>query len=246
LERWLDDATLQAVAAENNLSETAFLVARPSESDEADGGYDLRWFTPSVEVPLCGHATLAAAHVVFRRLEPTLERVRFHSKSGPLEVERDGELLALDFPSHPPGPCNPPPGLVDALGHPPAELLRGLYYLAVYASEQEVAALAPDFGALRRIEGSEVIATAPCEAGGDVDFVSRFFAPGVGIDEDPVTGSAHCTLTPYWSKRLGKVALRARQISARGGELTCEDRGERVRIAGQAVLVIEGELTLPL
>ncbi len=239
LEAWLPDETLQAIAAENNLSETAFFVPRDGEPD----AYDLRWFTPAAEVPLCGHATLASAHVLFER-DPALACVRFQTReSGPLEVTRDGDLLAMDFPSAPPGPCDPPDGLIDALGEPPDELLKGThYYMAVYGREADVAALAPDFPAVARA-GAEVIVTAPGDAA-DLDFVSRFFAPSLGIDEDPVTGSAHCTLTPYWAKRLGKSKLRARQISARGGDVFCEDRGERVLLCGSAVTVIIGELKL--
>lgn len=234
LESWLPDATLQSIAIENALSETAFLVG-------GGGRYRLRWFTPGAEVDLCGHATLAAASVVFETLEPGRTRVVFDSLSGELAVERDGELLALDFPSRPPAPCGEIPGLSGALGRAPLELLASRDLLAVYASEEDVRALAPDFAALSRIDTFAVIATAP---GRDCDFVSRFFAPRVGVPEDPVTGSAHCTLAPYWAARLGKRSLRARQVSARGGELACELRGERVRIAGRVVRYLEGTITL--
>ena len=236
LERWLDDALLQAVAAENNLSETAYFVA------EGDG-WRLRWFTPEVEVDLCGHATLATAHLIFTRLSTDADRIRFQTRSGAVEVIRQtGGRLALDFPSCPAKPVNDP-GRLDAiaaaLGRPPRELLFGMDYLVVFADESDVASLAPDMGRVAKLGGRGVIVTAP---GRDCDFVSRFFGPNVGIPEDPVTGSAHCTLTPYWSHRLGKTSLTARQISRRGGELFCEDRGERTRIAGHAVLYLEGTI----
>jgi PhzF family phenazine biosynthesis protein len=234
LESWLPDVTMQAIASENNLAMTAFFVG-------GSGRYDLRWFTPLAEVDLCGHATLATALIVFQNLEPSLAEVHFETKSGTLAVARDGERLALDFPSRPPEPCPEPPGLFDALGAAPRELLKSRDYMAVFESEVDVRSLRPEMERLRRIECFGVIATAP---GREVDFVSRFFAPAIGIPEDPVTGSAHCTLTPYWSRRLGKTRLGARQLSARGGELACEQRGERVRIAGRAVLYLEGTITL--
>lgn len=234
LEAWLPDATLQSIAAENNLAETAFFVGR-------GGAYQLRWFTPVTEVDLCGHATLASAFVVFGVLEPSLDEVRFETKSGPLSVARDGELLALDFPSRPPVPCAAPSGLIEALQATPRELLKARDHLAVFESEDEVRSLRPDMERLKRVDCFAVIATA---AGREADFVSRFFAPAVGIPEDPVTGSAHCTLTPYWARRLAKTRLQARQLSARGGELLCEDLGERVRIAGRAVLYLEGAISI--
>jgi len=230
LDRWLPDATLQAIAAENNLSETAFFVSR-------EGGHDIRWFTPLVEVDLCGHATLAAAHVILRHLEPGRPDVRFGSASGPLAVRREGELLALDFPSRPPEPCAPLPGLVEALGRVPGEVGKSRDWMVVYECEEDVRTLRPDFGRLAALELFGVIVTAP---GAEADFVSRYFAPREGVPEDPVTGSAHCTLVPYWSRRLGQAVLRARQVSARGGELFCEDRGARVRIAGRAVTYLDG------
>jgi predicted PhzF superfamily epimerase YddE/YHI9 len=229
LPRWLDDAVLQAIAQENNLSETAFFVNEES-------ALRLRWFTPVHEVDLCGHATLAAAHVILRVLEPGREEVRFASRSGPLIARARGEWLELDFPSRPPEPIDAPPALAAALGGAPVEILAARDYFVVYAGEDEVPALRPDFQRLAALD-REVIVTAPGRA---CDFVSRFFAPRAGIDEDPVTGSAHCTLIPYWSRRLGKRALEARQLSARGGELRCEDRGERVAIAGRAVGYLEG------
>jgi PhzF family phenazine biosynthesis protein len=233
---WLPDATMQAIAAENNLAETAFFVPRGE-------GYLLRWFTPTVEVELCGHATLASAFVVTRIMEPERRSVRFETlKAGILEVTRDGDLLALDFPSWPPEAEPADPRILDALGTAPARgfVARGRT-LAVYDRAQDVAGLRPDFAALRRIPEANVITTAP---GGDVDFVSRYFAPNHGVDEDPVTGSSHCVLIPYWAVRLGKARLTARQVSERGGELLCTLRGDRVAIAGRAVLYLEGTITV--
>lgn len=232
LDTWLPDATLQAIAAENNQSETAFFVP-------ADEGYALRWFTPTVETALCGHATLASGFVVMTRLSPGQSDVRFQTQSGPLTVTRDKDRYALDLPAQPATPCPAPEGMAAALGRPPAAVLAAVKLLAVYDRAADVASLAPDFGALARLAGDGVIATAPGE---DCDFVSRYFAPHAGIPEDPVTGSAHCTLVPYWAARLGKTHLRARQISRRGGELFCTDEGDRVRVAGHAVLYSEGRI----
>lgn len=237
LEAWLDDSTLQAIALENNLSETAFLVR---DGDD----YQLRWFTPTVEVPLCGHATLASAFVVFRFLDPCRRRVTFHSQSGALHVDRQdgpiGERLQLDFPVVAVTPCPPSDALAAALRTTPIELLRGTAYLARLDSAESVRRLQPDMHRLSQLDAN-VIITAP---GDDCDFVSRFFAPLSGVPEDPVTGSAHCALTPYWAERLGKTSLFARQVSARGGELWCERRGERVLIAGHAILYMQGVLRL--
>jgi len=234
LPRWLDDATLQAIAMENNLSETAFLVA-------CDGGYELRWFTPSVEVNLCGHATLAAAHTLFNHLDHAADDVRFQTHSGELRVRREGEVLTLDFPATPLVTTDVDLAICNALGATASEAVispdnpHAVVY--VFEFEQDVAALRPDFTALRAASKHCVIATAPGEA---CEFVSRFFGPQVGIDEDPVTGSAHCALVPYWSKRLGQVKLQARQISARGGDLACELRDGRVFMSGQAVTFMRG------
>jgi PhzF family phenazine biosynthesis protein len=236
LDHWLDDATLQAVATENNLSETAFFVGK-------EGDYHIRWMTPAAEVDLCGHATLASAWVVFNELERERTEVRFRSKSGPLRVTAEGERLALDFPSRPAEPADGAMGrLCEALGRRPAGILAARDYLAVYETEEEVRALEPDMAKVAALDRMGVIATAP---GRECDFVSRFFAPQVGVPEDPVTGSAHCTLTPYWSTRLGKPRLFARQISRRGGELWCEDQGDRVRIAGRAVKFLDGTIEVP-
>jgi len=230
LDAWLPDALMQKIALENNLSETAFFVP---EKD----GYHIRWFTPQVEVDLCGHATLASAHVLMEHLEPSLQQVRFTSRSGELRVERDGERKVLDFPAQPPEPCELPAGLADALGGAPGEVLRGPYLLARFENEAALRALRPDFRKLH--PHGYVITTAP---GDEVDFVSRFFCPAAGIDEDPVTGSAHCILTPYWAKQLGKRELRARQVSARGGELECALDGDRVRLAGHARTYLTGSI----
>lgn len=235
-ERWLADATMQAIAAENNLSETAFLV--PEGED-----WGLRWFTPTTEVDLCGHATLAAAAAVFDGAEDDDTEVVFHTASGALTVRRLGDRYELDFPAIPPLPFDTPPpaDLVEGLGRAPGEVLdAGHNYFCVYASEGEVAGLTPDFARLGALGDKRVIATAP-GASDDVDFVSRFFAPTVGVDEDPVTGSAHCSLAPYWADRLDQRTLRAQQISARGGLLEVEDRGARVLLRGGAVIVIRGE-----
>jgi predicted PhzF superfamily epimerase YddE/YHI9 len=234
LDAWIPDAQMQAIAAENNLSETAFFVA------EGDG-YRLRWFTPTVEVDLCGHATLAAGWLVLNRLAFERGEVRFATRSGDLFVRRDGDLMVLDFPAAAATKCPAPEELIRGLGREPFETYRAEYYLALFDDAKTVAALDPDFSALRTLSPSAVIASAP---GDDVDFVSRFFAPGFGIPEDPVTGSAHCILTPYWSNRLGRKSLTARQISARGGELYCEDLGDRVAIGGRAVLFMEGRMYL--
>jgi PhzF family phenazine biosynthesis protein len=233
LGKWQDDKLMQDIAAENNLSETAFFVLR-------GGDYELRWFTPTIEVDLCGHATLASAFVIFSQMGFVGDMIRFHTKSGVLTVARDGDVLTLDFPSRPPKSCAAPEALVRALGRKPAKILKARDYFAVFANAGDVQSLRPDFGLLGTLD-EKVIVTAP---GSDCDFVSRFFAPTAGINEDPVTGSAHCTLIPYWSQRLGKKKLLARQLSKRGGELFCEDAGDRVRIGGKAALYLRGEIQL--
>ncbi len=238
LERWPSDETLQRVAAEQNLSETAFLVREGPR-------YRIRWFTPRVEVDLCGHATLASAWVVLHHFEPAWPSVELESRSGPLFVLRDGARLVLDFPARPAGPLPAPDDLVHAMGgpRPGSSAASTRDWLLVYASEAEVRRLAPDPRALSRAAPrGGVIATAP---GDEVDFVSRFFAPAVGVDEDPVTGSAHTVLVPYWSRRLARTTLRARQVSPRGGDLWLEDRGSRVRIGGYVVPWLEGTIALP-
>ncbi len=235
LDRWLPDATLQTIAAENNLSETAYFVKQGER-------YHLRWFTPICEVNLCGHATLASAWVLWEKLGERAPLIRFDTRSGELRTTRADGWLWLDFPADPARPCEPPPALVAGLGVAPREVLLAGNYVALYDDAETVRALTPDFRLLATLDNHGVIVTAP---GKDCDFVSRFFAPKFGIDEDPVTGSAHCTLAPLWAARLGKTALRARQISHRGGELRCELAGERVRIGGRAVAYLEGEIELP-
>lgn len=238
LEAWLPDATLQAIAAENNLSETAYVLG-------GAGDYQIRWFTPTQEVPLCGHATLASAWVVFERLEPGRTRVIFQSQSGPLPVVRVGERLVLDFPVKPLEPADASTcesrTLLAALGRAPRELYSGWQWLALYDTAAEVRALRPDMAGILASGAHGVIVTAPGE---DCDFVSRFFAPAGGVPEDPVTGSAHTRLVPFWSARLGKTSLFARQVSARGGELWCElhSAENRVSIAGEAALFLEGNI----
>jgi len=258
LETWLPDAVLLGIAANNNLAETAFVVPRAAVSTDQSpsprlGGerevetsgsthsndFELRWFTPTIEMDLCGHATLAAASVLFRERGLQSSDVCFHSRSGLLAVARSGDLLTLDFPSRPPIPNYAPEALIRGLGAAPKEVFKARDYFAVFSSEAEVRALKPDFAVLKTLDCLGIIATAP---GTDCDFVSRFFAPGAGVDEDPVTGSAHCTLIPFWAQRLGKTKLFARQVSARGGELFCELAGDRVRIGGRAVHYLRGEI----
>jgi PhzF family phenazine biosynthesis protein len=238
LQEWLPDALLLKIAAENNLAETAFLVP------ERDF-YHLRWFTPKIEVDLCGHATLASAQVVFEMLYPGRRSVTFLTRrAGPLTVAIERDRLSMDFPARPPERVAAPAGLVEALGGAaPAEVWAAGNLLCVFETEGAVKALEPDFRKLAALDCFGLIATAPGSDG--IDFVSRYFAPRAGIDEDPVTGSAHCTLVPYWARRLGKSKLEAHQISARGGRLSCEDRGERVSLAGRAVLYLEGRIFVP-
>ena len=238
LRAWLPDGTMQAIALENNLSETAFFVPRE------DGGFDLRWFTPRLEVDLCGHATLGTAWVLFNRLGHDGGTIVFHTGSGPLTVSRDGDRLAMDFPAQPPAPMVPGAGIGDvagALGVAPEAVLAAPYALAVLDSEETVRAVRPDFRRVAGLDIPELIITAPGE---DCDFVSRFFAPAGGIDEDPVTGSAHCILIPYWAERLGKTEMFARQVSARSGALWCALKGDRVSIAGHAAPYLEGTITV--
>ncbi len=226
---------MQSIAMENNLSETAFIQAT------GPGHYRIRWFTPAVEVDLCGHATLAAAWVVINEIEPGLSRVLFDSGVGRLEVEaRDGRLI-LDFPSRPPRPIEIEAALAEAMGKRPVEVLKSRDLVLVYSSEADVTGLRPDFGKLAAASTFGVLATA---RDNQVDFVSRCFFPAVGIDEDPVTGSAHCSLIPFWAERLGKTSLSALQRSARGGELFCELKGDRVHIGGRVVPYLKGEITV--
>lgn len=237
LTEWLDDDCLQLVAAENNLSETAYFLPHGDY-------YELRWFTPRCEVRLCGHATLASAFVIMQLLSPGLNSVRFETRfSGELAVSRQDDLLAMDFPALTPWDCaNPPTALIEGLGQPPASVMQiDDNCFAIYASQDDIARIRPDFRLLEKLHPAGVAITAP---GDDADFVSRYFAPSYGVPEDPVTGSTHCSLAPYWSKRLGKTKLHARQVSERGGELWCEVKRERVVIKGKAVLTLRGELLI--
>jgi len=234
LDEWLPDVVLQAIAAENNLAETAFVIAKGDVCP-------LRWFTPALEIDLCGHATLATADVLFRRYYRDLGRITFATRSGELIVSREGGLLSMDFPSRPGRRVDVTETLVSALGTRPREAWLTRDLLVVFDSEDQVKGFRPDFSRIAALDAFALIITAP---GAEVDFVSRFFAPKAGIPEDPVTGSSHCTLTPYWAGRLGKRALTARQLSARGGELRCELRGDRVVIAGTAVEYLRGEISV--
>lgn len=232
LEDWLSDDVLQSIAQENNLSETAFFVPNKEK-------IHIRWFTPTSEVNLCGHATLATAFVLFEKLDFDREVITFESRSGDLSVSRENQHLVLDFPSQPGTPCAIPTALVEGLGQEPVEVEEGKSYLAVFESEEDVLGVEPEWERLRELHPRSVIVTAE---GGVCDFVSRFFAPSYGIDEDPVTGSAHCMLTPYWAHKLNKAKLTARQLSQRRGELVCELKGDRVLISGKAVLYLEGTI----
>jgi PhzF family phenazine biosynthesis protein len=232
LDAWLKDELLQAIAADNNLSETAFFV-------KTENGFHLRWFTPVAEVDLCGHATLATAHVIFEMLGYAKPIIAFETRSGILTVEKKGSLLVMDFPSVPPKPCVPPNALLAGLVQQPLEVLAANDYLVIYDSEDAIHSIKPDFAKLAELDLRGVIVTA---RGCEVDFVSRFFAPKFGIPEDSVTGSAHCVLTPYWSAKLGKQVLNARQVSKRGGDIQCELKGNRVVIAGHAVTFMEAEI----
>jgi PhzF family phenazine biosynthesis protein len=233
---FLGDATLQAIAAENNLSETAFLVPEGGE-------YQLRWFTPATEVPLCGHATLASATVVMERLEPARSQVVFHSASGPLTVNRAAAGYAMHFPARAAEPVPPPPGLVEALGVVPVEVLANAFsYTALLPNAQAVRELSPDIAAIARLDRAGLIVTAAGDGG--YDFVSRYFAPAKGIPEDPVTGAAHCMLTPYWAKRLNKKEFRAFQASPRGGEVICRLTNSGVDLEGSCVFYLEGEVEI--
>lgn len=234
MDAWLDDATLQAIAAENNLAETAFVIPQGDCSP-------LRWFTPTLEMDLCGHATLAAAQVLFQRHFPQAAELRFETRSGALAVSREQDRLVLDFPARPGVASTVEPALRALLGVEAVTARRARDLMVVLEREQQVREFAPDFAVIAALDAFARILTAP---GDTVDFVSRFFAPRAGVPEDPVTGSAHCTLIPYWAERLGKRQLLARQLSARGGELHCELRGERVGIGGHVVEYLRGEITL--
>lgn len=234
LNSWLPDVTMQSIAAENNLAETAFIV-------KAGARYEIRWFTPTVEVDLCGHATLASAHILFERYNMHGDTIEFYSpRSGVLKVTKQDGLLSLDFPKDVFEKVTPPAVIAEGIGITPLETFRGKTdYMAVVSSQSEVENIRPDFNKISQLNARGLIVTAP---GGNCDFVSRFFAPQSGIDEDPVTGSSHTTLTPYWSEKLGRKTLTAMQLSARKGYLQCTDKGERVEISGKAVTYLVGEI----
>ena len=236
LNEWLGDSVLQNIAAENNLAETAFII-------KSESGYDLRWFTPALEIDLCGHATLASAYVIFKFLEPSLEHVAFKTMSGQLEVSIDSEQkLSMDFPARAPQQIEIKGIHQQAFGIKPLEVWQSRDLLVLFESEAQIAQLQPNLDKISEITDSfAVIATAK---GDEVDFVSRFFAPNAGIPEDPVTGSAHCTLVPFWANRLGKDVLNAKQLSKRGGELFCENKDDRVAMSGYASLFFKGEIYL--
>lgn len=234
LNEWLDDVVLQNIAAENNLAETAFII-------QTNAGYDLRWFTPTVEIDLCGHATLASAYVVFEFLQPELKRVEFSSMSGKLTVDKtDSGKLSMDFPSRQVTTGEVSELITQALGKRPKEVWESQDLVAVFENESDIQSIQPDMEKLKYItDFFAVIITAP---GNNVDFVSRFFAPNAGIPEDPVTGRAHCVLIPFWAKRLNKSTLHAMQLSQRTGEVFCEDKGNRVAMMGDASLFFKGEI----
>lgn len=235
LKFWLPDATLQAIAAENNLSETAFII-------EEQGGFSIRWFTPKTEVDLCGHATLATAHVMYQHLGYDKPELTLNSKSGRLSVSRQGNQLVLDFPADDMLEAPEPKGLFAAIGKEPEQLFRGKTdYMLVFDDFDTIRTLNPDFGALNQVAARGIIVTAPDEEAG-YHFCSRFFAPQSGINEDPVTGSAHTSLLPYWSNRLGETTLVARQLSQRGGTLYGEYLGKRVKLGGTAVTYMKGHI----
>ena len=234
LTEWLSDEQLQNIAAENNLSETAYFVPRGEF-------YELRWFTPEVEVDLCGHATLAAAWVLIHLLGDAPEVLRFATRSGELRVTRNGDELAMDFPAKQPQPCEPPDGMLSALGIEQAEVFSTDDYIVLLEDEAQVAALKPDFAHLKGLPKRGIAVTAKSAR---FDFISRWFGPNVGVNEDPVTGSAHTSLAPFWAERLGKSSMTAEQGGTRRGQLRCELKGDRVIISGHAVLYLEGTIYL--
>ncbi|WP_207492546.1 PhzF family phenazine biosynthesis protein [Aridibaculum aurantiacum] len=234
LENWLPDHVMQRLAAENNLSETAFFLKTGHE-------YHIRWFTPEMEIDLCGHATLATAHVIFHHTPHTSDVIRFSSQSGILEVHKMDDVIQLNFPSRMPKPAEAPSALLDGFDIAPTKVLKSRDYFLVYDDEKYVRNLVPNFSHLNKLDVVGIIVTAP---GREADFVSRFFVPNSVIGEDPVTGSAHCSLIPYWAQEFGKDKMMARQLSAREGQLFCEDRGDRVIIGGHTVLYMKGEYYL--
>jgi PhzF family phenazine biosynthesis protein len=234
LTEWLPAPLMQKIAAENNVSETAFFISQGED-------FELRWFTPTFEIDLCGHATLATAHIIFTELGYKKPMIHFHTlKAGTLTVTRHNDVYTLDFPSRPATTTEIPDGLLDAMGgKPPIEILKSRDYFLVYDTEAEVLALKPNFAKLAATAEMGIIVTAK---GDQSDFVSRFFIPNAGIDEDPVTGSAHCTLVPYWAEKLDKNTLHAYQVSHRKGELWCTLNGDRVLMAGKAITYLKGEI----
>ena len=234
LDQWLPDETMQAIAMENNLSETAFFVA-------VDDGYQIRWFTPICEIDLCGHATLASAYVIFNILGYAQERITFHSNSGVLSVEKRGDWLEMDFPSRPPQECDSPVALSEAFERQPLHCLKGEDFILVFATEEDILAATPNLSKLSELDLRGVAITAKSDS---YDFVTRFFAPKYGINEDPVTGSAFTQLIPYWSERLGKTELKAKQLSKRGGEVMCRLSGSRVIISGKAAKYMVGTIEI--
>ncbi len=239
LQKWLTPKTMQQIAQENNLSETAFFVQNDAQT------FELRWFTPTVEVELCGHATLASAHVLFNHLGFKLPQITFESLSGKLTVSQKDGLILLNFPARHPAPAKDDEKIGHALGMQPAALFKDLNYMAVFESADDVIGFKPDFEKLAGIDDAGIIITAPGN-GTAFDFVSRYFAAYAGIPEDPVTGSAHCALVPYWADRLGKDRLTAHQVSPRGGTLYCRNLAERVEIGGRAVTYMTGEINVPV
>ncbi len=237
LDAWLPDEVLQNIALENNLSETAFFV-------KTDAGYHLRWFTPAAEVELCGHATMAAAFVIFNFIDTKATTLTFDSQSGPLIVHKNNDGLRMDFPAWPREETSVPPELTEVFGMTPVAYFKGHDNMAIFETQKELSEITPNFQKMMAYVDTPrgVIATAPADKGTGLNFVSRAFYPDIDVPEDPVTGSAHCMLTPYWADRLGKTKLNARQISARGGNLLCELKGERVELTGQAVLYMKGTI----
>jgi PhzF family phenazine biosynthesis protein len=234
LKEWVPDDVMQSIAAENNLSETAFFTG-------SKGRYHIRWFTPFKEIDLCGHATLSSAYVIFNRIDRSLKEIVFDSRSGSLGVKKEGILLTMDFPSQIPKECIAPKELLSALKCKPVEVLKAADYIVVLPDESSVKNIEPDMELIKKLDLRGVAVTAK---GKDADFVSRFFVPKYGINEDPVTGSSHCELVPYWSRKLGKKELRAIQLSKRGGKILCRDMDARVRLSGKAVLYMEGVINI--
>ncbi len=239
LDQWLGDGVMQQVAGENNLAATAFIA--PVKGRDGAARFGIRWFSPTIEIDLCGHATIASAHVLWEHLQHRGDRIIFESRIGPIPVVRKGEWIELNFPSRPGEPVSDTRGLARALGREPVEVFKARDFLAVFDNKRDVHEMTPDFALLRDLDSFGVIVTAP---GAGHDFVSRFFAPRAGIEEDPATGSSHCTLVPYWSERLGKKHVTGHQVSKRGGEFKCEHRGDRVAIAGGAVTYMEGTIAV--